>query len=88
MAEGGVIRGVVFAVLLVAVATGCGRYYWSRPGGTYEQFDRDHVQCTKDSMAPDEILDRSLYRSCLTTRGWARAKQIDPSPLNYFRGHE
>jgi len=82
------IRVAVLAVLLVGFITGCGRYYWSRPGGTFEQFDRDHLQCTKDSMGPDGILDRSLYRNCLTGRGWMRAKQFDPSPLNYFRGHE
>ena len=75
-------------MLLVGFMTGCGRSYWSRPGGMFEEFERDHLQCTKDSMGPDGILDRSLYRNCLTGRGWMRAKQFDPSPLNYFRGHE
>jgi hypothetical protein len=82
------IRVIVMAVLLVGITTGCGRYYWSRPGGTFEQFDRDHLQCTRDSIGPHGILDRTLYQNCLTARGWARAKQLDP-PLPYsFRGHE
>ena len=79
-------------VLLVAT-TGCGRYYWSKAGGTPEQFRRDNQEClsqTSATLPPGAAVEavEQVYRSCLNTRGWVRDKQFDPAPPGSFRGVE
>lgn len=80
------------AALALALA-GCARYYWSRPGGLVEDFDRDHRACARETSAnPTEaahgMVNMSLYRACLAGRGWVRAKEFDPPPAGSFRGFE
>jgi hypothetical protein len=33
-------------VLVLELSTGCARYYWSKAGGTVEQFDRENTERT------------------------------------------
>ena len=86
-------------VLVVALATllgGCTRYYWTKPGTTEAQFDRDSRECVQEArktmpgpitgLAVEVLTER--YRSCLTGRGYARDKQAgSPAPGSY-RGIE
>lgn len=79
--------------VLVAALGGCARYYWSRPGGTLDDFDRDHSECARATSAnPTEaalgIVDSKRYRACLQGRGWMRREEMDPPPAGSFRGFE
>jgi hypothetical protein len=83
---------VAAAALAVALA-GCGRYYWSKPGATVEQFDRDNTECARETSAnPTEaahgMVNEKLYRACLEARNWVRKKELDPAPPGSFRGFE
>ena len=80
-------------VVLAGSLAGCGRYYWSRPPATAEQFDADSGACALEATpgsAPGEyvVFRGETYRRCLSARGWVRAKQGDPPPPGWFRGHE
>ena len=83
----------VAAVTVTLVLAGCARYYWSKPGGLVEQFDRDHAECARETSAnPTEaahgIVNRPLYRACLEARNWVRKKEFDPPPPGSYRGFE
>ena len=81
------------AVLLTVTLGGCARYYWARPTGTAEQFDRDSRECVREAApgsAPGEyvIFRGEIYRACLSARGWFREKRWDPPSAGWFRGFE
>ena len=80
-------------LVLLLGATGCGRYYWSRPGVTADQFDRDSQECVRhagDTLGSNARTDavEQVYRSCLQGRGDAREKQLEPPPAGSYRGIE
>ena len=80
-------------VLLAGALSGCARYYWARPTGTAEQFDRDSRECALEAAprsTPGEyaVFRSEIYRACLSSRGWLREKQWDPAPPGWFRGIE
>ena len=83
----------VLLLLLLSAATGCSRYYWSKPGATAEQFTQDNQACLRQaagalpSGAALEAVEQ-YYRACLGSRGYARDKQMDPPPLGSYRGIE
>jgi hypothetical protein len=86
-------RACAAATLLAVALTGCARYYWSKPGAVVEQFDRDNMECARESSAnPTEaahgIVNMSRYRACLETRRWVRSKEFDPPPIGFYRGFE
>jgi hypothetical protein len=72
------------------LATGCGKFYWHRPGGTAPDFAKDSGECARPHalyMSANKdygIVQADLYKSCLRTRGWLRAQSPDP-PANWFR---
>jgi hypothetical protein len=84
----------VLLLLLLGAATGCGRYYWSKPGSTAQQFTQDNQTCLQQAVAsapagsasPDSV--RHAYRACLNGRGYVRDKQIEPPPAGFYRGIE
>jgi hypothetical protein len=84
----------VLLLLLLGAATGCSRYYWSKPGATAEQFTQDNQACVQQAAgtlpAGAATLDavRHYYRACLNSRGYARDKQVDPPPPGSYRGIE
>jgi len=83
----------VLLLLLLSAATGCSRYYWSRPDVTAEQFTQDSQACvgqaarTMPAGAALEAVEQ-YYRACLTSRGYVRDKQVDPPPPGSYRGIE
>ena len=83
---------VAIAGLVLAGASGCGRYYWSKSGATAEQFDRDSRECAREaspaSSAALGVVDAGQYRACLSARGWVRDKQMEPVPAGSYRGIE
>jgi hypothetical protein len=84
---------MMVAALLLGTLGGCARYYWSKPNGTAEQFDRDSVQCAREAAptptaAAHGVVIDQLYRVCMSARGWVREKQFDPPPPGSFRGVE
>ena len=65
------------AMIGVFALGGCGKYYWSKPGSTREQFDADSRACAKEatvSPAAAPSIEQSTYRACLTARGYVREK--------------
>ena len=82
----------MIAVALAAGLAGCGRYYWSKPGGSAEAFDRDSRECAREaSSGPSAalgVVDQERYRGCLAARGWVRDKQMEPVPSGWHRGIE
>jgi hypothetical protein len=87
-----VVRSSVITVLVAGGLVGCGKYYWTRPGGTYEQFDRDSTACARDTSpnptaASHGAVVVEAYRACLTARGWTRQPHALPPP-DAYRGFE
>src|SRR3989442_2227917 len=85
----GVIRVIVGALLL----GGCAQFYWSKPNGTAEQFDRASPECAREAgtnptAAAHGIVDERIYRACLSALGWRREKQWDPPSPGGVRGIE
>jgi hypothetical protein len=85
----------LWLAVLLATGTlgGCARYYWARPTGTAEQFDRDSQQCAveaapRSAFGEYNVFRGDTYRGCLSSRGWLREKQWDPPPQGWFRGLE
>ena len=84
----------VLLLLLLGAATGCGRFYWSKPGSSAEQFTQDNRACLQQAAAtvpagsasPDSV--RNAYRACLNSRGYVRDKQMEPPPAGFYRGIE
>jgi hypothetical protein len=85
-------RGGVVLLLAVGALAGCGKFYWTKPGGSLEAFDRDNVACAR-SASPNPTaashgdLDFDAYRACLTARGWTRVQHESP-PADAYRGYE
>jgi 8-oxo-dGTP pyrophosphatase MutT (NUDIX family) len=79
-------RALALAALVIAAA-GCGRYYWSRPAGSLDEFNRDSAACAKEASPAYGLVIQDTYRRCLTARGWVRAQQHDPGPT-WYRGIE
>ena len=77
--------------LLEAFAlAGCGKYYWSKPGSTRDQFDADSRECAKEATASPAAapsIEQEVYRSCLSARGYVRQKLVD-KPSDAHRGIE
>ena len=88
-------RGYAAALLVVAAAgalAGCGKFYWTKPGGTLEEFDRDNVACAREASpnataASHGDVNFPAYRECLKRRGWNRVQYPDPPP-DAYRGFE
>ena len=83
---------MVAGVLLVGLS-GCGRYYWSKPGSTVEQFNKDSQECAREASPTPAakqhgIVVDTLYRACLTARDYTREKQYEPPPPGSYRGIE
>jgi hypothetical protein len=81
------IRTAIALVAVVAAVAACGRYYWSKPGGSLDEFNRDSAACAREASPQYQILIEETYRACLRARGWVRAQQAQPAP-GWYRGIE
>ena len=86
-------RGVIRVIVGALPLGGCAQFYWSKPNGTAEQFDRASRECAREAAptptaAAHGIVDERIYRACLSALGWRRVKQWDPPPPGWFRGIE
>lgn len=85
-----------FAWLLCALAlTGCGRFYYTRPGGTptLSDFDADSRACIRDAGVPSgngqyAPVAKEPYQRCMLARGWTREQKIEPVEAGWHRGVE
>lgn len=91
---GVVIRAVgpAMLVILFTVLAGCGKFYWTKPGGTIEAFEQDSTACARETSpnptaASHGAVAMKDYRACLTARGWTRQQHAFPPP-DAFRGFE
>jgi hypothetical protein len=87
-------RSVQLTVLVAMIGAfalgGCGKYYWSKPGSTRDQFDADSRDCAKQatvSPAAAPSIEQEVYRSCLSARGYVREK-LEIKPEGSHRGIE
>src|SRR5262245_52873350 len=68
------------AALLVCVSlTGCGLFYWVKPGASLEDFNRDNTDCiAQTSPSPEAarygLVVQEAYRACLRARSWPRER--------------
>ncbi len=86
----GAVCPAVLLLSLVATLSGC-KFYWSKPGGTAEDFNRDSLECAKESSPTPEaakygIASEKIYKACLRQRGWVR--ENGPGGDGFFRGIE
>src|SRR5437899_10414330 len=86
-----VMRLVTIGLVFSWIA-GCGKYYWSKPGASAEEFDRDSQECAQKSSGASvtEVgigLDEAGYRRCLRARGYIREQHVGP-PAGWYRGIE
>jgi hypothetical protein len=84
--------GALLVVVAVGGLAGCGKFYWMRPGGTLEDFERDNAACARGASpnptaASHGDVSYPAYRECLAARGWTRVQHADPPPGAY-RGYE
>ncbi len=88
-----VVRLVMLVAILLGGLTGCAQYYWSKPGSTEEEFQRESRECAREAsptpaaQAAGIVIDQ-LYRACLSARGYVREKQWDPPDPGWYRGIE
>jgi hypothetical protein len=83
---------VIVAGLVIGLG-GCAQYYWSKSGGTAEQFDGQSRACAQQAAenptaAAHGIVDDKRYRACMAASGWVREKQWQPAPAGWYRGIE
>ena len=85
------VQLLALVALLGAFALGgCGKYYWSKPGSTRDQFDADSRECVKQATASPAVapsIEQEVYRSCLSARGYVREK-LATKPSDAHRGIE
>jgi len=89
-------RKVDLGILVLTVfvfLSGCGRFYWSRPGATLEDFRLDSQRCAGEASPTPEaarygLIMQDAYRACLVSRGWMRERHEDPPPSGWYRGVE
>ncbi len=80
-------RKSTLAWLLSALAlTGCGRYYYGKPG-TFPAIPMDFrinsTACIRDVGVPSgngqcALVAKEPYRRCMLARGWTREEKIEP----------
>jgi len=63
----------VLLLSVVATLSGC-KFYWSKPGGTAADFNRDSLECIRESSPTPEaakygIPSEKIYKACLRQRG-------------------
>lgn len=91
----GVVTRTAGSPALLAVlgaAAGCGKFYWTKPGGTIEAFEQDSTACGRETSANPAAAGHGAvvmeaYRACLTARGGTRQQHAAPPP-DAFRGFE
>ena len=81
-------RRALIAVALLVALGGCGRHFWSKPGASLEDFNRDSAACAREASPQYGIVIPEAYRACLRVRGWTRAQQQEPTPPGWYRGIE
>jgi hypothetical protein len=85
-------RKAAALLLILAAGTGCARYYYGKPAGTYADFRTDSIACARDfgiasgnsecaAVSPD------LYRRCMLAKGWER-EAARARGAGQFRGVE
>jgi len=80
-------RGAAMVALLLA---GCGRYFYTKPGG---DFTADSTACIREvgiSSANQQyaLVTPEHYRRCMLAHGWTREQKVEPVPYGWFRGVE
>ena len=76
------------AVALLAVLTGCGRYYWTQPGEGMSGFEVASQACIDDIRAIKYPVEPArIYRVCMSKRGWQRTQLAAPV-YGFYRGAE
>ena len=78
------------AMIGIFMLGGCGKYYWSKPGSTRDQFDADSRACAQQATASPAAapsIEQEVYRSCLSARGYVREKLVE-KPSDAHRGIE
>ncbi len=86
------VRAGVIVTMFAGSAAGCGKFYWTKPGSTVGEFERDSDACARQTSenptaAANGAVDMKAYRACLTARGYIRRQHATP-PTDGYRGFE
>jgi hypothetical protein len=86
------IRRGLIVVLIAGALVGCGKFYWTKPGSTIDEFERDSAACAlqtspNPTAAAQGVVSMKAYRACLTARGYVRQQHVTMPPDGY-RGFE
>jgi hypothetical protein len=86
-------HGRGFVVIAAMILTGCGNYYYAKPGTAWADFSGDSIACTREfgTALPDQqraVVEPEAYQGCMTARGWVRERRADPAGAGWFRGVE
>jgi hypothetical protein len=86
------VARVAVALVAAGALVGCGKFYWTKPGSTIDEFERDSADCAR-ATSPNPTAAAvgnviiTAYRACLTQRGYVRQQHPTPPPDGY-RGFE
>jgi hypothetical protein len=85
-------RWAALVMVVAAGLAGCGKFYWTKPGSTLEDFERDSTECARaTSVNPTAAavgnVNMKAYRACLAQRGYVRDQHVMPPP-DAYRGFE
>ena len=86
------IRAGVLLALIAGSLAGCGKFYWTKPGSTVDDFERDSAACARQASANPTAaalgaVDMKAFRACLSARGYVRQQHVTQPP-NGYRGFE
>jgi hypothetical protein len=88
-----IARKAAAVLMILAAGTGCARYYYGKPAGTYDEFRTDSIACARDfgiqsGNGEYAAVTPNLFRRCMLTKGWERDKRFEPVGPGQFRGVE
>ena len=86
-------RSTLVWLLCTLALTGCGRYFYTRPGAAPSHFDADSLACIRDVGVPSgngqyALVAPEPYQRCMLARGWTREKRMEPVEAGWYRGVE
>jgi len=80
-------RGGALLLLAAVLLTGCARYYYGKPAGTYADSRTDSIACARDfgiasGNGEYAVVSPDLFRRCMLTKGWERGGGQAPDPVD------
>lgn len=87
------LRTAALALVTTVLFTGCGKYYYGKPGAATWDWGADHTACLREVGALTEnkqyaVVAANPYRACMLAKGWTREQRLEGQWGAWFRGVE